>query len=397
MFAGRKIFHKGFARVSPVFAALGVVFLVGFSTGAAEGSGTASTSLKRQAASAQFARGEDQRAALNAKPANKRTLAEYKQVVSTYRRVYLITPHAPEVPDALLAVAELYTEMGDRFGRSYYQSAVDSYRFLIRDYPASRHGQDALLRIAQIEKDQLDDAAAAAKAYDEFLKKYPRSPHRREAQEARAELALLQNGGATVAPKSANSANATSPAPAAAPPAATSARAETPATVREGREDSAPSPAAAPSDGAARVRRISTSASAESTRVTIDLEDAVEYSSARIRNPDRIFVDLHAAKITPDLAKSGIRVEGDLLTAVRVGQFHAGIVRVVLDVTGVKEYTASLEGNPPKLVIDLYPDSGAPRPAKVKAGQPSESAEPARSEAAAAEGAGATRINFSGR
>ena len=83
--------------------------------------------VKRQSASAQFARAEEQRAALNTKPGDKRTLAEYKQVVMSYRRVALITPRAPEVPDSLLAVAELYTEMGDRFGRSYYQQAVDSY------------------------------------------------------------------------------------------------------------------------------------------------------------------------------------------------------------------------------------------------------------------------------
>ena len=51
---------------------------------------------------------------LNGKPADKRTLADYKHVVDSYRRVYLITPHANEVPDALLAVAEIYTEMGDQ-------------------------------------------------------------------------------------------------------------------------------------------------------------------------------------------------------------------------------------------------------------------------------------------
>ena len=82
--------------------------------------------MKRQSASAQFTRAEEQRAALNSKAAEKRTLADYKQVVNTYRRVYLITPHATEVPDALLAVAELYSEMGQRFGRSYFQSAVDT-------------------------------------------------------------------------------------------------------------------------------------------------------------------------------------------------------------------------------------------------------------------------------
>jgi N-acetylmuramoyl-L-alanine amidase len=375
MAAGRKIFHTRFARVSPVFRALSIPLLVlfaAFSTAPVEATSTANTNVKRQAASAQFARAEDQRAALNTRAANKRTLAEYKQVVWTYRRVYLITPHAPEVPEAVLAVAELYTEMGDRFGRSYYQSAVDSYRFLIHDYPASRHVQDALLRIAELQKDQLSDPAAASKTYDEFLKKYPRSPHRRGVQEARAELALLQGG------------DSPAPAKAAAPSAAAAkspAKSEETAEVASDTREDVVAPSPAPSRGTPRVRRISTSASGESTRVIIDIEDAVEYSSARIRNPDRIFFDLHTARLAPEVAKGSIHVEGDLLTAVRVAQNHAGIVRVVLDVTNVRDYTASLLTNPPQLVIDLYNDSPASRAAKLK----TQAAEAVREEARAAE------------
>ena len=94
----------------------------------------------------------------------------------------------------------------------------------------------------------------------------------------------------------------------------------------------------------------------------------MQYSSARIRNPDRIFFDIHAARLTPEVAKASVHVEGDLLTAVRVAQNHAGIVRVVLDVNGVKDYTASLQDNPPELVIDLYPDRAPARTAKAKHG-----------------------------
>jgi N-acetylmuramoyl-L-alanine amidase len=422
MFAERKIFHNRFAPASPVFAAcfFGCALLSVFptiSTDAAESSSTTSTTVRKQAASAQFARAEDQRSALSEEPAAKRTLAEYKQVVSTYRRVFLITPHAAEVPEAILAVAELYTEMGDRFGRSYYQSAVESYRFLLHDYPASRHCQDALMRIAQMEKDQLGDLGASAKAYDEFLKKYPRSPRRREAQEARTELALLQRSEARGAAKSASSALAAAPlAPTApvstataAPPPATSLSSastlprwgaaccaptgsgtETPAAAREAREDSGPAPAAAPSSEVVRVKRISANASTESTRVIIDLENEVEYSSARIHNPDRIFFDLHTAKVTPDVVKKAVHADGELLTAVRVGQFRAGIVRIVLDVTGVRDYTASMSGNPPQLIIDLYSESG-PRTAKAKAG-PAQSADASRVEVAAAAGPGAPLV-----
>jgi N-acetylmuramoyl-L-alanine amidase len=371
------IFHKGFAPASPGFGDGGLCVSVGLREEArnaglkpgaymlgilllclapcfafaAEGSGTANTSGKRQAASAQFARAEEQRAALNEKAAGKRSLAEYKQVVSTYRRVYLITPHAPEVPESLAAVAELYVEMGDRFGRAYYQSAVDSYRFLIHEYPASKFGQDAMLKVAELQKDQLGDPRGASKIYDEFLKKYPRSPRRREAQEARAEVALVLNAQGPAAAKT---------TPAEPGSGGTSASASTDDSSELPREssDETPLPPAAPGGSVPRVRRISTKASVDSTRVTIDLEDTVQYSSARIRNPDRIFFDIHDARLTPEVAKASIRVEGELLTAVRAAQNHSGIVRVVLDVNGVKDYTATLQDNPPELIIDLFPDTG---------------------------------------
>src|SRR5713101_7010983 len=122
MFPGRKIARRIFAPASLGFilAAMGAFFAIA-DAGAAEATATG----KRQAASTQFARAEEQRDAMNSKAAEKRVLADYKQVAASYRRVALITPRAPEVPDSLIAVAELYAEMGGRFGRSYYQSAVE--------------------------------------------------------------------------------------------------------------------------------------------------------------------------------------------------------------------------------------------------------------------------------
>src|SRR5580765_3658397 len=195
MLGVRKISNRRFARLSPVFLALGLAGagICGEpSASFAKEADTTTRAVKREAAGAQFARAEEQRANLNGKPTEKRTLAEYKQVVASYRRVYLITPRAAEVVDSLLSVAELYTEMGDRFGRSYYQSAVDAYQFLVHEYPANKYTQDAMLRIGKLQRDQLGDSALATKTYEDFLKKYPRSPRKREAQEELAELALLK-------------------------------------------------------------------------------------------------------------------------------------------------------------------------------------------------------------
>jgi N-acetylmuramoyl-L-alanine amidase len=308
----------------------------------------------------QFARAEEQRGALNSKATEKRTLADYKQVVTGYRRVALITPRAPEIPDSLLAVAELYTEMGDRFGRSYYQSAADSYQFLVREYPTSRYCQDATLRTAKLQRDQLGDSALAKKTYEDFLKRYPRSPRKREAQEALAELALLQNGDAPSATNGVtlNSTNAS--------PTAEETHANAP-VHSGGKSAGRPRSREIP-----RVRMIRADANGDTARVTIDLEDSVQYASGRIANPERIFFDLHAARLTPEVARGNVHVDGGLLTAVRVAQNHEGVVRVVLDVNGVKEYSASLTNNPPRLSIELYGNSrpAAPmRAAKGKRGQ----------------------------
>src|SRR5258707_960213 len=365
MLASQNFLHKLFARVSPVFLALALALSCANTSLARADSETRNNSNRRQAASTQFARSEDLRAQLNSKPAEQRKLSEYKQVVSSYRRVYLITPHAAEVPDALLAVAELYSEMGDKFGRSYYQLAADSYKFLLHEYPTSHYGQDAMLRMARLQKEQLGDAPGATKTFEEFLKKYPRSARKREVQESLAESALLRSGEESAEVKS-------EPARSEAGKAAEKT-AEVAESARKVPADAVPVYAAANASRAPRLRRIGTSASADSTRVTIDLEDVVQYASARIRNPDRIFFDLHAARLTPELARQNIHVEGDLLSAVRVAQNQAGIVRVVLTIDGVKDYTASLQTNPPQLVIDLYPDT---RGAAVRAAKAKRSATP---------------------
>ena len=334
----QKNFLKPFARVSPVFL-LGIFLLPCALPAAlaANDSPATATTTKREAAEDQFAKAEQQREVLNSKPAEKRSLAEYKQVVSSYRRVYLISPRASSVSEALYTVGDLYSEMGDRFGQSYFQAAVEAYRFLIHEYPTSKHNDEAMLKIAMLQKDRLNDPAAASETYQDFLKKYPRSAHKREVQESIAELALLLHGEQP-----------------AGQPAAQSAKSDESDDRDASEAADAGAPPALPRDGGSpRVRRIDTSATPDSTLVVIDLEDSVRFTSGRIKKPDRIFFDLHDARLTPDVAHANLHVEGNLLKSVRVAQYRPGVVRVVLDVNGVKDYTASLVKNPTRLLIDL--------------------------------------------
>ena len=335
---GRKHFLRTFAGVS-----------LGFSLTAASAvprlaAATATNnSMRREAASAQFARAEELRTALNAKPWDKRTLADYKKVVVTYQRVYMITPHAMEVPDAILAVAELNTEMGDRFGLSYYQAAADAYQYLIREYPSSKYIQDAQLRMAKLQKDQLGDPAAATKSYQDFLRNYPRSPRKREVQEALAELALQ---------KSAETGEHSSKL--SADPAASTSKTEVSTAAASDMRPGVSGGEDTKNGEVPRVQRIRTNVTPDSTEIVIDLEDSVQYVSGRILNPERIYFDLYAARLSPSVARENVKVSGNLLTAVRVAQNKAGIVRVVLDVSGVKDYAASLMKKPTRLIIELY-------------------------------------------
>jgi N-acetylmuramoyl-L-alanine amidase len=310
-----------------------ILLLAGVSATGAE-----STTSRRAAARAQFERAEKLRTALQGKPQKERKLEEYTQVVGAYRRVYLITPHAVEVPPALVAVAELYQEMGRQFDEKYYQSAIDAYQFLLHEYPTSRYREDALMTIGQIQKDDLEQPDLAEKTFQDFLKLHPHSPKAQEAQDALEEIAKAREQERK--------------------PASREKLAE---QVEKDRK-------------LPQVTRIRTWNAENYTRVVIDVEDEVKYQSARLSDPDRIYFDIHKAKLSSTLAGKTQEVQGGFLKDIRVAQNQAGVVRVVLGVDKVKDYSVFLLPNPYRLVVDVY---GAPA-ASAKSAAPPESEKAAK-------------------
>src|SRR5207253_2979247 len=96
------------------------------------------------------------------------------------------------------------------------------------------------------------------------------------------------------------------------------------------------------------------------TRVVIDVGSEVKYRSARMSEPERIYFDIEGAKLTSAMVHKTNDVGDDvLLKGVRVAQNRDGIVRVVLDVNQVKDYSVSLLPDPYRLVVDLYGTSAA--------------------------------------
>jgi len=115
------------------------------------------------------------------------------------------------------------------------------------------------------------------------------------------------------------------------------------------------------------VRRIRAAANGEATRVvTIDLKTTCSMPPG-VCESGAIFFDLHAAKLTPESGARKYSRGGRPADGAAGGAESSGRGRVVLDVDGVKEYTASLTNNPTQLLIDLYANSGRPRCARPKA------------------------------
>jgi N-acetylmuramoyl-L-alanine amidase len=111
------------------------------------------------------------------------------------------------------------------------------------------------------------------------------------------------------------------------------------------------------------IRRWST---ADYTRVAIDVEGDVRFSSQRIAHPSRIFFDLQDTKLASTLVGKTFEVDDGFLKKVRVAQFAPRRTRIVLEVDNLSAYDAFLLPNPNRLIIDLHSKNGRARLPKDK-------------------------------
>jgi len=99
------------------------------------------------------------------------------------------------------------------------------------------------------------------------------------------------------------------------------------------------------------------------TRVMLDLSKDAKYEVRQLKEdlikgtPPRIYVDIAEARLA--IAKEPVPVDDGLLRQVRVGQFSADVVRVVLDMTSLRDHTAFILPDPHRLVIDVQGRKGA--------------------------------------
>jgi N-acetylmuramoyl-L-alanine amidase len=93
--------------------------------------------------------------------------------------------------------------------------------------------------------------------------------------------------------------------------------------------------------------------SEDSSTVVIDLQDQVQYEVHRLTSPERIYFDLHDTALAQSLNGKTIEVGDQLLARIRVAQPFPGVSRVVLETTGVSNFSVGLEPNPYRLSIEI--------------------------------------------
>jgi N-acetylmuramoyl-L-alanine amidase len=258
--------------------------------------------------------------------------------------------------------------MGEQFEPKYFDDAIKTYEFLIHDYPESSLREPALLAIAEIRKDKTSQPELAEKNYQDFLQQYPRSSF---AAQARKALAQIQSGNVQKAKNSAKVAEQ------AAPPSAPRPSLGTTGPSLAGTETAAGGSAAlgaaagaGPPSGSAQAGTAPGQDSEVShvriwnadnyTRIIIELGGQAKYQAARISDPDRIYFDIENARLSTELLHQPIEVPaGGYLKAVRVAQNRSDVVRVVLDVAKVKDYSVFELAGPDRLVVDVYGPAGS--------------------------------------
>ncbi len=353
-----------------------------------------------------FEQAQHARQSLESRPEDQRTRRDYDRVLDLYRAIYHDDPASPKADASVFSVAELLAEQGRVLhDEKSLRDAIGQYEFLRHEYPGSRYRADALLAEGTIYLRDLNDNAAARTTLQLFVKQYPHSPLIAEAQKDLKELhtgdfaakhpspaplpapaASRVPPGTTARPKHSNTvltaaiqSQATEPSPPASIPATRSAVTATtptsslhpsPAATQASTPQLETGHAAGPTQPVFQsiypeppprkgnlvqvtgVRHWSTSIY---TRVAIDLGDEVQYEAARVPDPDRIFFDLHGAKLSPELIGKSVNVTDDgFLKRIRAAQFSNDVTRIVLDVSDVSDYSAFLLPNPYRLIIDIH-------------------------------------------
>jgi N-acetylmuramoyl-L-alanine amidase len=331
----------------------------------------------------QFERAVALRTSLESLPPDQRSLDQYKRVVDTFKKIPGMTNDAELITPSMVAIAELYAEMGRIFSESYLDNAIEAYNALLAKYPNSRYAASSLLAIGNIQEQDIKDLDKAEMTYREVMLKYPRTSKASDANTAVDRIERTRLAQREVQRETARelaerrAANEGPPTSSITPNVVDSLKESQPSSHHpttqaeadaglSGGEAKGPKSARLPDTeplnpheggkigGMARVTGVHPWNGENYTRIIVDLGDTVHFQAGRLVNPNRLFFDIEQATIDPKVGTKSIDVQTSIVKTIRFAQYKAGIVRLVLDLDTDKDYSAFLLQNPYRLVIDVH-------------------------------------------
>ena len=106
---------------------------------------------------------------------------------------------------------------------------------------------------------------------------------------------------------------------------------------------------AAAAEGAVAVTELKHWSTPDYTRVSIALEREVKFESHKI--PSRLYLDIAGAKVPAGI--KDLNIGDGLLKSVRIAQYRASTVRVVLDLDSIKDYKVFTFADPFRIIVDV--------------------------------------------
>jgi N-acetylmuramoyl-L-alanine amidase len=306
-----------------------------------------------------YTRAENIQRHLEAKPFSQRTRVDYERVLNAYRSVYHGDPGSLDAGRSIAAVADLLASEGRYFhDEKLSQDAIAQWEFLRREYPGSPLRQRALFQEAQIEQHDLHNRIVAQKIYRNFLTHYP---HDLLAEQARASLENAPNH-----PRGEPSSLAVLSRPRAS---------FSSAATRENAAQLSPSPvfpisvlssdtnvsqppsihrtslARAP---VATIQAVRYWTTGNSTRLAVDMNEAVPYHAYLAQNAKQITLIFFGAHASESLISHSIRVEHDAnLRSIRASILTSDQAELVLELSHAAKFSSFMLSNPARLVLDV--------------------------------------------
>jgi N-acetylmuramoyl-L-alanine amidase len=260
--------------------------------------------------------------ALHERPLEERSLADYRRALDAYAQVIRLNADNFYSADALAQCAELQREMADVTGDSaLYQQAIETYLRMVNEHPHSAFVGEALVNIAQIYEENLQDLDGAASAYRELIRYFPDSIL---AREARAVLARFE--------------------------AQLAHRPVDVLVAAERRPDGADEMTGPP-----RLTNVRSFSGPDYTRVIIDLSNEVRYGEQRAGN--HLTIRLTNALVASSLlGRRFIVGESSLLKRITVAESGAAGAAVLVDIEvgSLADYSAFRLSQPDRIVVDLH-------------------------------------------